>query len=349
MESLSTETMMTDASSVPMTPMAVTVIGGYLGAGKTTLVNHILRTSDQRVAVLVNDFGDVNIDVELIESADGDTISLANGCICCSLVDGFAAALNTIKEIDPRPERLVIEASGVADPASVAAYGHSPGLALDAVVVLVDAETVRKRAADKYVGDTVLGQLRSANIIVLNKLDLIDDGQADAVRAWLKEKAPEAVVVDAERSEVPPSILFGEPLSAPGSAPDGSEGLPDGADRADGHAGHDHGAATASDVFDTWTWVGSSPLRRSRIEELMDALPDEIVRAKGVLSVIESPAGDDGAAGESRSMILQRVGRRWTLRPTPKPNGTGDSRCVFIGMRGSIDRRWIEQQLQDER
>ncbi len=89
---------MTHAQSADI---AVTVIGGYLGAGKTTLVNHILRTADERIAVLVNDFGDINIDEDLIASQDGDTISLANGCICCSLVDGFSAALATITALDP--------------------------------------------------------------------------------------------------------------------------------------------------------------------------------------------------------------------------------------------------------
>ncbi len=85
--------------------ISVTVIGGYLGAGKTTLVNHILRTADARVAVIVNDFGDINIDEDLIESKDGDTLSLANGCICCSLVDGFASALATIRDLIRHPRR----------------------------------------------------------------------------------------------------------------------------------------------------------------------------------------------------------------------------------------------------
>ncbi len=165
------------------TDIAVTVIGGYLGAGKTTLVNHVLRTADARIAVLVNDFGDINIDEDLIASQDGDTISLANGCICCSLVDGFSAALATITALDPVPERLVIESSGVADPATVAAYGHGPGLALDATVVVVDAETIRKKATDVYVGDTVVGQLGSGDIIVLNKTDLVAPDEVAATRA----------------------------------------------------------------------------------------------------------------------------------------------------------------------
>ena len=98
----------------------VSVIGGYLGAGKTTLVNHILREASERVAVMVNDFGEINIDETLIDSSNENTISLTNGCICCSLVDGFATALESVLSFRPRPTRLVIEASGVADPGTIA-------------------------------------------------------------------------------------------------------------------------------------------------------------------------------------------------------------------------------------
>jgi G3E family GTPase len=310
-------------------PIIVTVIGGYLGAGKTTLVNHILRTADRRVAVLVNDFGDVDIDADLIESADGDTISLANGCICCSLVDGFAAALNTIKELDPVPQRLVIEASGVADPASVAAYGHGPGLALDAVVVLVDAETVRRRAVDKYVGDTVLGQLRSADIVVMNKLDLIDEDAAAETRAWLRSAAPEAAIIDARNSEVESSVLFGAGGGRSGSPPALS---PDSA----------RTAGPAADIFQSWTWTSDAAVERARIDSLMAALPDDIVRAKGLIRVIDR---SEHGGPASRTMILQRVGRRWTLVPAADGSDVAISRCVFIGMRSAIDERWLDQHL----
>lgn len=322
----------------------VTVIGGYLGAGKTTLVNHVLRTADERVAVLVNDFGDVNIDAELIESQDGDTISLANGCICCSLVDGLAAALETIGNLSPRPERLVIEASGVADPASIAAYGHGPGYALDAVVVVADAETVQTKSKDKYVGDTIRGQLRAGDILLLNKSDLVSDERLADLREWMTTAAPQAVVVNTVQAEVGHEVLFGRVPAGVGQSggttgnttaePMGGKGDRPGHDHhADGHD-HDH---DPEQLFTSWTWQSADPIGRDTVESLMEALPDDVIRVKGVLVVKDR---------QDKLMVLQRVGRRWSLQPGRPMPSDPTSRLVFIGLAGAIDDRWLTTQLQ---
>jgi hypothetical protein len=113
------------ATSKPAALVPVTIIGGYLGAGKTTLINALLAADHgRRLAVLVNDFGAVNIDVELIERHDGETISLTNGCICCSIADSLGESLDQVLALEPRPDQIVIEASGVADPAAIAGYGQ---------------------------------------------------------------------------------------------------------------------------------------------------------------------------------------------------------------------------------
>lgn len=302
---------------------AVTVIGGYLGAGKTTLLNHILRTADERIAVLVNDFGDINIDEDLIASQDGDTISLANGCICCSLIDGFSSALATIRALEPQPQRLVIESSGVADPATVAAYGHGPGLTLDATVVVVDAETIRTKSRDVYVGDTIIGQLRSGDIVVMNKVDLVDDEDAQAIEHWLRETCPDAVLIGATNGVVDPTLLFGVVDAKPAAASEPHDHKDD---------GHQH----AESLFDSWSWSGTGPLSRSTVEALMESMPAEVVRAKGLVLVDDEP---------DRIMVLQRVGRRWTLRPFGPRAADAQTRLVVIGFHGAISDDWLNEQL----
>jgi G3E family GTPase len=189
-----------------------TVIGGYLGAGKTTLLNHLLaNASGLRIAVLVNDFGSVNIDVELIRSHDGDTINLANGCACCSLVNGFTSAIGRIRDRAGDFDHVVIEASGVADPGKIAQYGQMYELPLDGIILVVDAELIRTQASNKYVGDTVLRQLSQADLIVLNKTDLVSAGDLASLRTWLADQTPGTPLIETVHSEVPIDVLLGVP------------------------------------------------------------------------------------------------------------------------------------------
>jgi G3E family GTPase len=143
------------------TPIPLTVIGGYLGAGKTTLINHLLREAGGRqLTVLVNDFGELEIDAALIEARHGDTISLSNGCICCAVGDRLVSALMQIGRRARPPDQLVIETSGIADPRRVAQIGTAGRrFALHGIVVVVDPLEARARLADPYVGETVRRQL----------------------------------------------------------------------------------------------------------------------------------------------------------------------------------------------
>lgn len=167
----------------------VTVVGGYLGAGKTTMINGLLAGDHgQRLAVLVNDFGSVNIDAELIASHDGTTLTLENGCVCCSIADSVGDALDAV--LASGPDHIVIEASGVADPAKVAVYGQGwPGCRLASVVVLADVTTIRARADDRFVGPLVQTQLGAADVIRLTRTDLIDAAEVAAVRDWIDSEA----------------------------------------------------------------------------------------------------------------------------------------------------------------
>ncbi|RUA25291.1 MAG: hypothetical protein DSY73_02100 [Actinobacteria bacterium] len=186
--------------------LPLTVVGGYLGAGKTTLINALLADpAGERIAVLVNDFGDIDIDARLMDSDDADVMSLTNGCICCSLADGFAEALDRIRDLAGRIDRVVIEVSGVGDPRKVAQWGHVPGFTLDGVVVLVDAKTVRERSRDRYVGETVLAQLAGADLVVVTRADLLDDTVTSEVERWLADMVAAPVL----RAPVPTAVLFG--------------------------------------------------------------------------------------------------------------------------------------------
>lgn len=297
-------------------PIAVSVIGGYLGSGKTTLVNRILRETGTGVAVLVNDFGSVNIDEALIESVDGDVVALTNGCICCTITDGFVAALDTIRNLPVPPSRLVIEASGVSDPRQVAAYGTIAGFELDGVIGLVDAEAVRRQAVDRYVGDLVVAQLAAADVLVLNKVDLVDSASLETTRTWVGERAPTAVIVDAVEAEVPLALVLGPALTA------GRE--------------LDHPGFDAGDVFESWTFESPTPLDSGRLDAMVTALPDGVVRLKGVVRTEDEP---------HRRTVLQLVGRRSTRTSLGEWIG-GPSRIVAIGHRGAIGPDWLDQRLR---
>lgn len=299
----------------------LTIIGGYLGAGKTTLVNHILRhNAGLRIAIIVNDFGSINIDAELIESQDGDAINLANGCVCCTLGSSLVLTLQQLTERDAPPEYILIEASGVADPFNLGQYGHTSSLQHNGVIVVADAETVRAKAQDKYVGQTVKRQLRGADLILLNKVDLVSPQNLKDICTWLKELVSDARVVETSYGVVPLPLLLGDVRTG-------------GADRAANPAGHHH-----SVEYDTWSYTGDQPLDRGAFHGMVEALPEGVIRAKGILYL-----GDDA----DHRTIFQLVGKRWSLKPG---GGWGDaqprSQLVMIGLPHSIDAEWLIEVLE---
>lgn len=190
--------------------LPVTVIGGYLGSGKTSLVNHLLRNANGlRLAILVNEFGELAIDEDLIEATGDDIISIAGGCVCCSFGDDLTAALMDLASMDPCPDHILIEASGVAIPGSiVASIGLLDGFSSDGIVVLADAETIQRLAVDTYMGDTVVRQLRDADIVLLNKTDLVNQETLAKTKHWLNTQYPQARVVESVQGAVPPETVL---------------------------------------------------------------------------------------------------------------------------------------------
>lgn len=295
-----------------MNGLALTVIGGYLGAGKTTVLNHLLHHNDGlRLALVVNDFGDINIDADLLTSTDGEVVALANGCICCTLVDGLATVLADLRGRADTIDHVVIEASGVSDPVKIAHYGLAFGFTLQGVIGVADAEQVRQRADDKYVGDTVVRHLQNADLLVLNKTDLVEPVELAELREWLTGLAPTVPIVETDHGQVPTPILLGPLNSSPGEAWD------------DANPGSPHLN------YDSWTFTTETPLDRADVEAFLADLPADVFRAKGFVRLVEDP---------DHLYLLQVVGRRSMLTPHQTVHGDRfETRLTLIGLPGSID------------
>jgi len=315
----------------PAAPLPLVVLGGYLGAGKTTLLNHLLRHADgRRIAVLVNDFGAINIDAELIEGQDGQTLSLAGGCVCCTFGADLVGTLAGLAQRTPRPDIAVIELSGVALPAAVMRTARlAPGIAVQGCVVLADATDIGRLAADPYVGDTVRQQLADADLLLLTKTDLLGDHEAARGEAGhaLSGLAPQARLIARPAVEVPVEVLLDWPVP---TAVSGDEGVASAAlwsvPRPMTHPG---AASTAS----TLAFASASTLVPGRVdvEGLARALADPaagVLRAKGLLQ-----------DADGQGQLLQLVGPRWQLTPAVVQ---APGRLVTIGRAG----QWTSSQLE---
>ena len=291
-------------------PLSVTVVGGYLGAGKTTLVNSLLRQANgRRLAVMVNEFGALPIDSSLIEAADDRIVSLAGGCVCCSYGEDFVSSLVMLAALEPRPDHILLEASGVAFPGAIAGtVGLLEDFALDGIVVLADAETVQRRASDRYVGSTIRQQLAQADLILLNKCDLAAD--PEAVETWLYEAAPAARAVRTMQAEAPIDVVLGARSGGGFATPGG---------RPFDHTG-DYASATLDPP------AGADP------EALARTLADpahRLLRAKGFVR-----------RGDGAMAAIQIVGNRWTVSEAPAAAPAG---LVCIGLKGRIDVEAIKR------
>jgi len=299
----------------------ITILTGFLGAGKTTLLNRIVNGNHGlRVAVLVNDFGSINIDSQLVIGVKDNVISLANGCICCTIRDDLVATVTQTINRPEAPEYILLEASGIADPSGIAMAFVDPGLRerirLDSIICVVDAEQVFDIPE---LMELKLRQIAFSDMLILNKVGLAGPEQVDKVRALLDDRFNRLRIVETNYCEVPYEILLGV-------------GRFD-ATRADLnlHAvEHDH-----SKVFSTWSYETNQPLALEALRETMRKLPGTIYRAKGVIYTTDEP---------KRRAVLQVVGRRVDIS---LQEGWGQrvprTQIVVIGAAGSIDANLMEK------
>ncbi len=263
----------------------LTVIGGYLGAGKTTLVNGLLREpGGRRIGVIVNDFGSIAVDADLLAGAtrDGDVIGLANGCVCCTVGAGLHEALASIVERDV--DHVVIEVSGVADPAVAAAWGTVAPFEPAGVTVLVAADQIMALRRDRYVGDEVCRQVAGADLVLITKTDLVRPETLPAIERWLgdRSEAPRLDVVD---GDVPADVVLGVRPSGVAAHATG-----------DSHDGR----------YVTWSTTPSGPVSRGALETMLAQLDPGVLRLKGWVTL------DDRS-----SVFVQVVGPNVEIRPVP--------------------------------
>ncbi len=297
----------------PQLPLPVTVVGGYLGAGKTTLINAMLRRAGgRRLAIMVNEFGALPIDSSLIEAADDRIVTLTGGCVCCSYGEDMVSSLAMLAALDPRPDHVLLEASGVAFPGAIAGtVGLLQDFVLDGTVVLADAETVQRRAADRYIGSTVRQQFAQADLILLNKCDLAAD--PDAVEAWLGEAAPDVRTVRARQADVPISVVLGARSGGPAKPVGGP---------------FDHTGGFVSAMLNPP--AGADPEALARL--LADPA-HRLLRAKGFVRQA------DGAMA-----AIQVVGNRWTVTEAPAEARSG---LVCIGLKGQVDVAAVRREVAE--
>jgi len=277
----------------------VALLGGYLGAGKTTVINEMLARTDRPIAVMVNDVGDINIDAALIERQDGDTLDLSGGCVCCSLKNGFLEAFDQLRNREIPPEFVVVELSGIANPASAAGMASTPGFMLDSIVVLVDLEQfLESEDESSVVADAVRAQVRAGDVLLLTKRDLVDDARVAAVKARLTELAPETPILLADSAHSTAGLVglgVRRPVPAIGRG------------------------ASLFDQFETTLVPIDGAMRRDQLDQILDGLPENTVRAKGIVQV---------ETGEL--LLIQVVGSRRSIEPLPMAETSEPTDLVVI-------------------
>ena len=334
----------------------VTIITGFLGAGKTTLIRHVLEHAQgRRLALVINEFGDVGVDGDILRSCgiescpEDNIIELANGCICCTVADDFIPAIEALLAREPRPEHIIIETSGLALPKPLVKAFDWPSirarLTVDGVIAVVDgvavaegrfaddpAKLALQRAEDASLDhdnpleEVYEDQLLCADLVIINKADLMDAATLARISAEILAQVPRAVkIIATHEGKIDPNVLLG--LSA--AAEDDLANRPS---HHDAEEGHDH------DDFDTFiVELGAIAEPAALIEKLsIVAAQHDVLRMKGFMNI----------AGKPMRLLVQGVGTRFRQN-FDRAWGADEaraSRLVVIGEKG-LDQAAIRAAL----